>query len=169
MVCHLPRFISLDNFFCTKPLLGYRQYVIDTMQLFSPRRIFDLLRCSLERSCTLGLNSAGAGRSEQPEPSPAYDLCRITHIELLGGAWERGRGRVRRVHRVHGFVRPYEYSELAFAAMKIRLPRSYGDPLTCNARGRRDERTSFSATSFPRSHVPAPAALNVAYRRVSWW
>lgn len=52
---------------------------------------------------------------------PACDLRKVTHTATEGYVGERTCAR-------YGFVRPYEYSELAFATVKIRLPRSYGDP-----------------------------------------
>lgn len=81
----------------------------------------------------------------------------------------RGRERTcARVHPVHGFVGPYEYSELAFAAMKIRLPRSYGDPpvtrMTCKRGETRRACIIFRTTSFSRSRVSAPAAKDAKCR-----
>jgi len=126
----------------------------------------------------ISLNSArweGAGSS--PRLSCRHVTYGITHRgSQLQGSW-RGKGERETCARYLGFVRPYEYSRLTFAAMKIRLPRSYGGS-TCSALqhgdddnvddddddGDDDERAPCSSTSSSCFRCARCCALSI-----DWW
>lgn len=89
-------------------------------------RTFDLLkhpRAITRPPCHISLNSADGQEKEEGEDQGVgihdYPAAMYLYVNT------RGHQPPRDVCKVLG-IRPYEYSGLAFTAMKIRLPRSYG-------------------------------------------